>query len=687
MKEYTYWANSNSQQSMSRLDRIYAKDHIHTFILNCEITTSPVPTDHWLVVAKYALRDAPEIGKGHWSIPLHLMSNKKFIERVIETGCQLEKDIENLEIEGVDRNTDNPQCLWEIFKDYIIEIAKDVLGTSHHKINTKIKLLEKDRHKLLNSLETNDDNEKRVNSAIIANEIEYLTRTNTQNKKDNLAAKLSHHGEKLGGIWSAINKQKKPRDTIQRLKIPNSSPAKYKCDSVRMAELTKEYHNALQKKDIPPDAEDHEVRTSLILNEIPNRQTLCQCDLDALAMDRTLTKSQIEKALHLSKNSSATGLDGCPYELWKKLKEEFDNTDACKPCFNIIKVMTAVLTDIQLYGVDNKTAFALGWICPLYKKKDKTEISNYRPIMLLNSDYKLLTKGLAVQLMYHVDKMIHSDQAGFIPNRSIIDHIKLATAIINYAEASEEDGTIIALDQEKAYDKIRHNYLWATLDAFNLPPTFTKTIKSLYENASTCVAINSFFSDPFKVTRGIRQGDPLSCVLFDLAIEPLACMIRKDPNLKDISIPGLNKLLKAKFFTNNTSLFLSKSDQFDYIQMLLEDWCRVSGAKFNLDKTEVIPIGSTNHRQQVIRTRKINPLDQECLNDRIKIENDGNAIRFLGGWIGNHTNAGTPWEPIIGSITPNNEGEKDNNTNDNRGPNTVPNHGTRYAGQCRVSLY
>ena len=645
MKEYTYWANSNNQQSMSRLDRIYAKDQIHTFILNCEITASPVPTDHWLVVAKYAPRDAPEIGKGRWSIPLHLINNKKFIECVIEKGRQLENDIENLESEEVDRNTDNPQRLWEIFKDCIIEIAKDVLGTSHHKINTKIKLLEKDRRELLNSPDNNDDNEKRVNSAIIANEIEYLTRTNAQNKKDNLAAKLSHHGEKLGGIWSAINKQKKPRDTIRRLKIPNSSPAKYERDSARMAELAKEYHDALQKKDIPPDAEDHEERTSLILDEVPRHQTLC--DLDALAMDRTLTESQIEKALHLSKNGSATGLDGCPYELWKKLKEEFDNTDARNPRFNIIKVMTTVLTDIQLYGVDNKTAFALGWICPLYKKKDKTEISNYRPITLLNSDYKLLTKGLAVQLMHHVGKMIHSDQAGFIPNRSIIDHIKLATAIINYAEATEEDGAIIALDQEKAYDKIRHNYLWATLDAFNLPPTFTKTIKSLYENASTCVAINGFFSDPFKVTRGIRQGDPLSCALFDLAIEPLACMIRKDPNLKGISIPGLNEPLKAKFFADDTSLFLSKSDHFDYIQMLLEDWCRVSGAKFNLDKTEVIPIGSTNHRQQVIRTRKINQLDQDRLNDRIKIANDGDAIRFLGGWIGNHTNAGAPWEPIV----------------------------------------
>jgi len=105
-------------------------------------------------------------------------------------------------------------------------------------------------------------------------------------------------------------------------------------------------------------------------------------------------------------------------------------------------------------------------MCPLFKKKDPMEISNYRLITLLNTVYKLLTKVLAIQLLDHINQLIHLDQAGFIPGRSIFNHIRLAKAILNYAEVSEEDRTIVALDQEKAYDKIRHDYLWKTLEAF-----------------------------------------------------------------------------------------------------------------------------------------------------------------------------------------------------------------------------
>ena len=70
--------------------------------------------------------------------------------------------------------------------------------------------------------------------------------------------------------------------------------------------------------------------------------------------------------------------------------------------------------------------------------------------------------------------MIHKDQAGFILKQSIFDHIRLAKTIIKYTKLTHENGAIVALDQEKAYDKIQHDYLWDALERFNVPQTFIK---------------------------------------------------------------------------------------------------------------------------------------------------------------------------------------------------------------------
>ena len=364
-----------------------------------------------------------------------------------------------------------------------------------------------------------NDNLVCSSEAIIAHEIAHLTQANSQTQKEILHAKLANHGERLGGIWSAISKESKPHDLIKWLKIPESNPPQYKRCSKKMSRLALEYHRNLQQDGLTDleNNEEHEHLLNEILNTIPENQ--CTRDPLTSTLNKNVTEAQVEEALHLSKNGSATDMDGCPYELWKALHSHYTTARRSnKDRFNIVKVITELINDIQDHGVDPNSNFALGWMCPIYKKKDPSEISNYRPITLMNTDYKLLTKTLALQLMEPIPQLIHEDQAGFIPNRSIFNHTRLARTIINYAEVMEVDGAIIALDQEKAYDKIRHDYLWKTLEAFHIPQTFTNTVRSLYQHAHTQVAINGVLSDPFHVTRGVRQGDPLSCALFDLVL-------------------------------------------------------------------------------------------------------------------------------------------------------------------------
>jgi hypothetical protein len=148
----------------------------------------------------------------------------------------------------------------------------------------------------------------------------------------------------------------------------------------------------------------------------------------------------------------------------------------------------------------------------------------------------------------------------------------------------------------------------------------------------------------------VRQGDPLSCPLFDLAIEPLACMLRNNPEIHGLKIPGLVENLIIRLFADDTNLYLSKRDKLNLIQQLLDKWCYASGAKFNIEKTEIIPIGSEGFRHSIIHSRKINQQDPSPIPHNIRIAKDGEATRILGAWIGNNVDDLTAWEPILDKL-------------------------------------
>lgn len=310
--------------------------------------------------------------------------------------------------------------------------------------------------------------------------------------------------------------------------------------------------------------------------------------------------------------------------------------------------MKRVFNDIEDNGPKPNLKFSEGWLCPIYKKEDRTDIGNYWPITVLNTDYRMLTKILTTRLGEIAGEIIHNDQARFMLNRQITDQMDLAQILVNYAETTKKNGVIVSLDQEKAYDKIRHDFFWATLKKLGFPDKFVLLIQNLYRDAETVVVLNGIISNPLKITRGVRQGDPLSCLLFNTAIESLAQMLR-DSNLQGYEIPTKNNRLIASLFADDTTAYLSAEDDFHNLNRTLYKWCKASGAQFNLSKTNILPIGTTDYRETVISTRKINPTHQP-IPDHISIIPNKRHMRVLGCFIGNNVNHAGIWTPIVDTI-------------------------------------
>ncbi|KAI9061396.1 hypothetical protein FKP32DRAFT_1613104 [Trametes sanguinea] len=143
----------------------------------------------------------------------------------------------------------------------------------------------------------------------------------------------------------------------------------------------------------------------------------------------------------------------------------------------------------------------------------------------------------------------------------------------------------------------------------------------------------------------------MSCLLFNLAIEPLAVALRASP-LRGLPIPGIADRLVTMLFADDTTVYLSADDDYAVLSGILERWCRASCAKFNTLKTEVIPFGSTESRSNVV-TNRGQPGRTLRIPDDVRVLRDGESTRMLGAWIGNHADPTTAWNPVVSRIRAN----------------------------------
>ncbi|KAJ7583849.1 hypothetical protein C8J56DRAFT_790378 [Mycena floridula] len=132
-------------------------------------------------------------------------------------------------------------------------------------------------------------------------------------------------------------------------------------------------------------------------------------------------------------------------------------------------------------------------------------------------------------------------------------------------------------------------------------------------------------------------------------------MLRSSEKLGGMKIPGLvrpseeEEHLIATLFADDTTTYLGQYDSFEDLEEILAKWCKASRARFNISKTETIPVGSREYRERLLETREMYPGGPK-IPDGIRIAEDGRAIRILGGWVGNETNNAAPWTKILEDI-------------------------------------
>ena len=254
--------------------------------------------------------------------------------------------------------------------------------------------------------------------------------------------------------------------------------------------------------------------------------------------------------------------------------------------------------------------FNSGWLLPNFnsntlvlipKTNNADSVDQYRPIAVANFKFKIISKILADRLASIMPAITSVQQRGFIRGRNIKDCICLTSEAINVLNKKSFGGNMaLKVDIEKAFDTLDWNFLLRVLKAFGFNDIFCNWIQSILASAKISISINGKLHGFFSCSRGVRQGDPLSPLLFCLAEEVISRSTTKlvrEGKLKLILGSRNNPVPSHILYADDIMLFCKASNSnIQALTNLFQKYAQISGQFVNPQKS-FIYAGSINHHR------------------------------------------------------------------------------------------
>ena len=291
-------------------------------------------------------------------------------------------------------------------------------------------------------------------------------------------------------------------------------------------------------------------------------------DLDNEELTKYISDEEIYLIIKSFDPNKSPGIDGLPIEFYIKF-------------FNIIKVeFCQVLRNCLLKNMLSESQ-RKAIIILLFKGGDCNLISSMRPISLICVDIKILSKLIAKRIEPFLHKCISQEQyCG--KNKSIVDCNNATRDLIYYIYENNETGALINIDLQRAFDSVDHQFLYKVLRKMGFSETFISWIKLFYKDIVSLVLVNGHQGDTFKIRRGVRQGCPLSMILYIIAQEPLYQAIKKTHQIRSLDIPCQKK--KVIGYADDSTFVVKSELDIIYIFTILKHFELASAVKLNTKK-------------------------------------------------------------------------------------------------------
>ena len=549
---------SPAHQSYSRID-YFLLDKKLLPILNSIEYESIVISDHSPVVMQLCF---PEFVPPHraWRLNTGLLSDEDFIKFVsVNIDVFLETNMES----GTSIGT-----VWEALKAYLRGLIISYTASTN-RVRTKR------MNDLVHFIKDIDQRHAEASSADL-----YKERIALQTEYDSLASahiqglylrsRMTHYeqGERASKLLCHQLRQSTVDGLITEI---TTSTGNSTSDQMAINNQFRNFYENLYSSDTPTSSGSTDFFQSLQLPALSSE--------DASSLDGNISEIEIIQAITLMNSGRAPGPDGFSIEFYKKFSVQLSPL--------LCKVYAEAL---QLGSLPPTMSQAV--ISVLLKKgKDPKLCDSYRPVSLVCCDNKILAKVLARRLETVLHKIIHPDQTGFIKGRQSFGNLRRLYNII-YSNSAPTPEVVVSLDAHKAFDRIEFDYLFTALRKFGISSGFVSWIKVLYSAPLAAVRTNGIISKYFPLQRGTRQGCPLSPLLFDVAIEPLAVALRERDDFIGIERGGVTH--KLSLYADDLLLYCSNPLHSVPVALnIIHSFGMVSGYKINLTKSILFPVNAS----------------------------------------------------------------------------------------------
>ena len=579
VKRYTWRGHTKNGFVQSRLDYFFISSHMIYDVQVADIAPS-IKSDHSLLKLSFNLKPCESRGKGFWKFNNSLLSDNSYVVKV----KQIIVDNQNKYSELT-----NKSLLWDVIK---CEIRSYTISYSSYIAKQKRSTID-GLYIELSHLEKNLNNTENIDRY---NDVKHQLEALLQEKTNGLhiRSRAIH-----------IDQNEKSNKYFLKQEIKNSKAKHIKClktDDNRTISTHKEILN--EQKRFYQNLYTQHNKSQLDDNCEFLRDLAKLNETDKDYCENMITIDECSKALKELSNGKSPGSDGFTTEFykffWINIKDIVYNSFiyAYENGVLSIEQRRAVLTLLPKIG------------------KDHRYLKNWRPLSLLNTDYKILAKVLASRMQRVIKSLVKDDQVAYIKGRYIGENIRKISDVFEYCSNKIDPGIALFLDFEKAFDTINWQYLVKCLDCFNFGEYFTNWIKILYKNPMCTVINYGHATEFFQLSRGIRQGCPISALLFLLVAETMANRIRNTKGINPVNINGCTVGITQ--MADDTTLFLKDLLSVSNALNLLERFSKVSGLNLNKDKTEAVFLG--------LSTKKIS--------DNYGIKWVRGPIKVLGIWVG-----------------------------------------------------